>query len=278
MTEGHVILKHHPGVTNVADIFTKCLGSHLFERRRLVLGFRHRDFPMIEPVLSLEEESDFLIAELNVGGIAIVEVCCEPSSSLSVESLKRGHGYVGVVKDVQSEEVFSQVRKQVRDFRQAGLWVHVHVSTPCSSGSPLKSFSDPDTPTIADLEWESIIDSVGRFLELGSSKSFELSFHNRIWSRPQVIKLLQEHRVSHGCQIFLCQMGLVTDSGLPIGKSLGISTTHFSFARSLHRRFGTCRCKAHASISEVNFTETAKYPTVLARAMLNAVQVTSRDP
>lgn len=78
--------------------------------------------------------------------------------------------------------------------------------------------------------------------------------------------------------MFLCQMGVVTDSGLPVGKSLGIATTHFSFAGSLHRRFGTCRCEAHASISEINFTETAKYPAILAKAMLNAVQIASRDP
>ena len=278
VSEGHVVLKHHPGVTNIADIFTKCLGTQLFERHRLALGFRHRDFPTVDPVLSLDEEELFLVEELQVGGIAPVEVCCEPESSLSVESLRRGHRYIGVVKDVQSDELFSEVRKRVREFRQAGLWVHVHVSTPCSSGSPLKNFSQDDTPTIADLEWESIIGSVGRFLQLGKSKSFELPFYNKIWSRPQVVELLQSHQLSHGCQVFLCQMGVITDSGLPVGKSLGIATTHFSFARSLHRRFGTCRCEAHASISEINFTETAKYPAVLAKAMLNAVQVASRDP
>ena len=164
VSEGHVVLKHHPGVTNIADIFTKCLGTQLFERHRLALGFRHRDFPAVDPVLSLDEEELFLVEELQVGGIALVEVCCEPESSLSVESLRRGYRYIGVVKDVQSDELLSEVRKRVREFRQAGLWVHVHVSTPCSSGSPLKNFSQDDTPTIADLEWESIIGSVGRFL------------------------------------------------------------------------------------------------------------------
>eukprot|EP00434_Breviolum_minutum_P037835 symbB.v1.2.033549.t1/scaffold4184.1/size56758/3 len=133
VSEGHVVLKHHPGVTNIADIFTKCLGTQLFERHRLALGFRHRDFPTVDPVLSLDEEELFLVEELQVGGIALVEVCCEPESSLSVESLRRGHRYIGVVKDVQSDELFSEVRKRVREFRQAGLWVHVHVSTPCSS-------------------------------------------------------------------------------------------------------------------------------------------------
>ena len=46
-------------------------------------------------------KSLFLVEELQVGGIALVEVCCEPESSLSVESLRRGHRYIGVVKDVK---------------------------------------------------------------------------------------------------------------------------------------------------------------------------------
>ena len=201
VNEGHVVLKHHPGATNISDIFTKCLGTQLFERHRLALGFRHRDFPAVESVLSLDEEELFLIHEVQVGNIALVEVCCEPESSLSVESLRRGHRYIGIVKDVQSDEAFGEVRKKVQEFRQAGLWVHVHVSTPCSSGSPLKNFSQDEAPTIADLEWESIIGSVGRFLHLGKSKSFELPFYNKIWSRPQTVELLQSHQLSHGCQV-----------------------------------------------------------------------------
>ena len=76
----------------------------------------------------------------------------------------------------------------------------------------------------------------------------------------------------------MCQMGLKTDSGLPIGKSLGISTTHFRFAKVLHRRLGSCHCESHAPISEVNYSETAKYPLGLAKAMLNAAQASSLDP
>jgi len=42
---GQINLKHHPGITNMSDIFTKCLGSQLFYRHRLALGFEQREFP-----------------------------------------------------------------------------------------------------------------------------------------------------------------------------------------------------------------------------------------
>ena len=71
---------------NVADIFTKCLGAHFFEKHRLALGFRHRDFLIVEAVLSLEEEETWFVNELEAWKVAFIEVCCEPESSLSVES------------------------------------------------------------------------------------------------------------------------------------------------------------------------------------------------
>ena len=228
VTEGHVTLQHHPGVTNVADIFTKCLGTHLFEKHRFALGFRHRDFPMIEAVLSFEEEEEWFVNELEARKVAFIEVCCEPESSLNVESRRRNINYIGgVFKDVQSDRVFHEVKRQVKRFHDAKMCVHVHVSTPCSSGSPLRNFSADNQPTLADLEWENIVGSVGRYMSLGDSKSFELPFSNQIWSRPQTIELLQSQKLSHVCQLFMCQMALKTDSDSPIGKSLGISTTYF---------------------------------------------------
>ena len=94
-----------------------------------------------------------------------------------------------------------------------GMWVHIHVSTPCSSGSPLKHLSTGDV-TVSDLEWESIMQFDRCLFEAGSfSKSFELPFHNEIWSRPLTQKVLREHGMSHCCQVYLCQCDLQTLSG-----------------------------------------------------------------
>ena len=38
LSEGKLSLYHRPGIVNMADLFTKCLGSHLFEKHRRALG------------------------------------------------------------------------------------------------------------------------------------------------------------------------------------------------------------------------------------------------
>ena len=43
-----------------------------------------------------------------------------------------------------------------------------------------------------------------------------------------------------------------------------------SFVKTLHKMFGLCTCKEHASFSEINYTETAFYPQCLAKALLKS--------
>ena len=104
---------------------------------------------------------------------------CEPDSCLNELTLRNQQPYLGIVRDLQSEDVLREVSKIVKRWKRENFWVHVHVSTPCASGSPLKRFSN-DEPTTALLEWESIMSSVGNYLKLGDSRSFELPFFNQI--------------------------------------------------------------------------------------------------
>ena len=275
---GHINLKHHPGITNMSDIFTKCLGSQLFYRHRLALGFEQREFPPEVVSMFVGESGDLGISGVDVGRrVAVVEVCCEPDSSLNVVTKKHGRPYVGVVKDMQSNLVLKEVSRIVKGWKDENIWVHVHVFTPCASGSPLKRFSG-DEPTLSDLEWESVMQAVSGYLKLGNSRSFELPFYNQIWSRDLTKDVLEKGFLSHGCQVFLCQTGMKNKDDMPIGKSLGFATSHFPFAKLLHGRFGFCRCKEHASISEVDFASTARYNECLAKAILQGAKVAMRDP
>ena len=45
---GEVILRHRPGFQNVADLFTKCLSTQDFMRRRLTLGIAPLEGPLEE--------------------------------------------------------------------------------------------------------------------------------------------------------------------------------------------------------------------------------------
>ena len=84
-----------------------------------------------------------------------------------------------VFKDVQSDRMFHEGKRQVKRFHDAKMWVHVHVSTPCSSGSPLKNFSADNQPMLGDLEWESIIGSVGRYMSLAIQSLLNSHFQIR---------------------------------------------------------------------------------------------------
>ena len=273
---GKLKLKHRPGLVNMADLFTKCLGSCLFERHRRALGFEPRDIPisMMQPCF---DDDEILLFQLGSRRFALVEVCCEPDSQLSVLTLKGGIPYVGVVKDVQSKPLLNKVSQLVSTWSKDGLWIHVHVSTPCSSGSPLKHLSKGD-PTLSDLEWESIMKSVGGFLRLGDSRSFELPFFNGIWQRPLTQDVLNKAGITHMSQVFLCQCGVVSKAGTSVGKSLGFASSHFTFNKVLHSKFGFCSCKEHASLSEVDYASTACYPEKLARGILTAVRAAMLDP
>ena len=173
--------------------------------------------------------------------------------------------------------MLKQVKDIVREWKRIGLWVHVHASTPCSSGSPLKRFSK-DVVTVADAEWESIMSVVGGYLALGNSRSFELPFYNEIWGRDLTKEVLSGANMSHGSQVFLCKTGMQNEKGEPIGKSLWFASSHFQFAKVLRDRFGFCECSSHASLSDVNFSATAKYNEKLARGILAGVRASTWDP
>ena len=277
LSEGKLSLYHRPGIVNMADLFTKCLGSHLFEKHRRALGFEPRDLPVSAVEMIGCDDDALMMASVGARGFGFVEVCCEPDSQLSVWTLKGGISYVGIVKDVQSKDVLRGVSNKVSGWIRDGMWVHIHVSTPCSSGSPLKHLSTGDV-TVSDLEWESIMQSVGSFLRLGHSKSFELPFHNEIWSRSLTQKVLRGHDMSHCCQVYLCQCDVQTRLGKPVGKSLCFASNNYPFCRSLHSRFGFCTCGEHATMSEINYWSTARYPEKLARGILSAVKAAMRDP
>ena len=82
--------------------------------------------------------------------------------------------YMGIVKRMETADMFQKVKEFVETQQQLVYrWVHVHASTPCSSGSHLKNFS-AQVESDADRSWKGIMDNVSKYLLLGNSRSFEL--------------------------------------------------------------------------------------------------------
>ena len=125
--------------------------------------------------------------------LAVVELCCREGSMIQKACETSGIRYCGVTKDVQMKGVNLQVQRFIEEQKLLGTWVHMHISTPCTSGSPLKNFSG-NSDSQADLEWKVIIDAIPGYLEgkvLADSVSFELPRNNTIWERPETKRILE---------------------------------------------------------------------------------------
>ena len=76
-----------------------------------------------------------------------VEICCSENSSIYRVCKKLGIHYVGVTERMEYDSTFRKVKEYVESMN---VKTFVHVSSPCSSGSPLKRFGDGEPK---DSDW-----------------------------------------------------------------------------------------------------------------------------
>lgn len=280
-------LRFHPGSTNVADLFTKCLGTRDFLRHRSVIGFVQLEGPVNELMALTHSFHVSAPADEHVVGVRkgvnvtlkvlFVEVCCEKMSSLRQGCEKLGFGYIGVFSDMERIGVMRKVRSLVLDREAKGYHVHVHVSTPCKTGSPLCHFREKTAFDENEWkEWKQIMSCALSYLQLGHSKSFELPLYNNIWGRKETVKVLEESSIIFNSHVHLCRCGYVGRHGQPVSKVLRFSSDSETFCKALTERFGHCRCEGeHAPFSDVDYTKSALYSPVLAKGLLVAVRKTA---
>ena len=275
MASGELEIEHRAGTENVADLFTKCLSTKDFLRHRASLGFEAVEVPARD----LRSVNDMLLVNDVVSGkqeIAFVEVCCGTNSALRDACRVARMPYVGVVKEVETDAMFARVKQFVEVQAQLGYrWIHVHASTPCSSGSPLKHFGTGGLSE-ADVAWEGIMKAVPKYLTLGNSRSFELPRNNNIWKRDETKHVLKHCGLEFESEVFLCQTGCKADNGLPVGKCLIFRSSFSGFCNVLTKRFGSCTCEKHAGVMDVNWVRTGSYTKELAKGILAAVRAARR--
>ena len=174
---------------------------------------------------------------------------------------------------MQSSGTLSRVIVCIRQWKNSSCppWVHIHASTPCGSGSPLRNFNQ-DSVTEKDQEWDEIINAIGGYFKHADSCSFELPERNAIWSRPETVNLLESFDMRHQALVRLCKTGCQNKNSIPIGKTLKFVSSSISFSTNLHSKLSTCTCQTHAELHQINHTETAFYNRKLARYILVAVK------
>ena len=197
-----LFLKHRAGTNNPSDLFTKCLSSKEFFKHRYTLGLVSMD----GLVFQLKNENQLFVAAVGIRKLAFGVVLFR---------FLQSPGCVSVFQDticwccgVQTKGVFSKVQQMMGEWQRAGFHVHLHASTPCSSGSPWKRFNG--SVTEADLVWGDIISAVHQ----ADSSSFELPAKNDIRNREETRTLLAQCCLDFESLVKLCRFGVKTPGGL----------------------------------------------------------------
>lgn len=272
---GLLRFRHRPGLENPADIFTKCLSGSLFHKHRFALGMV-QEGGLMSDLMDIAE-TDLLETISNSPQLALVEVCCAEFSALREACETSKIPYVGIMSGMQNKGTINRVRQCVIEWRRIGLWVHIHSSIPCTSGSPLNNFrTNPEVPTSAQQEWPELIDSVSTYLKLGDAVSFELPANNANWRLPETQSVFRECGMEHHGIVRLCRFDVVSRSQQLIGKELRFQSSSSWFAAYVHR-YSTCDHDTHAPLSDVSYHETGFYNKKLARMLIHAMRYARRE-
>ena len=276
LADGSLRIRYRSGETNVADLFTKCLGTKTFMKHRSVLGFAVPDQPVGELNCLADDAWVSAVMSTPSARFAMVEVCCLPQSSLRLTCEKLDYPYLGVSANMEDERVFNRSVSWVRNACREGLWIHVHVSTPCSLGSPLRNLGGEKDDEELQEEWRRIMTHASGYLRKGESRSFELPAHNRIWKFPETQQVLLESGLRFSADVLLGQTGVTGRNGLPVSKTLRFFWTSCAFCSYLEKRFGKCSCNKHAALSDAVYRKTGNYTMKLAKGLVHAVIMARR--
>ena len=205
--------------------------------------------------------------------VAVLEVFCSEDSALCQVCESLGVPYCGITANAETSRVLAETTKVTTAWKSRGLWIHVHVSTPCSSGSPLRNFVQRCTKS--DLEWEALMRSAERYLRLGDGRTFELPKQNMIWKRWGTQNVLRASGLVYPVDVWLCATGVLSRSGLPVSKRLRFMCSHLECAQKLFDMFGSCSCQTHASFHDIDYTATGRYSKVLAEGLVKALKATN---
>ena len=260
IAQGLAEMVYLKGTELPADSLTKCLNTEKFLVLRSKMGFT--EIPLVEAVLS--------VMRPRKTGFALLEVCCSVDSALRQSCLEGGIPYRGISYGVEMQSVLKQAKEWASGLN---VCLHVHLSTLCSSGSPLRRFVTDEQISELDASWDEHIKGAVSFMTLGNSTSFELPLVNAIWNRWFVKRTLNKFGHVHEAVVHLCQTGLKGTDNHFIGKRLRFTTDVEELARTLHEAFGTCRCKdGHANFNYVTWRNTALYNKRLADVFIKGLR------
>ena len=218
------------------------------------------------------------------GNLLILELACGVDSVIQNASREFGCSYIGIHAGLELLSTQRQAYKFLKSFAEGSSGsadsqklIQVHISLPCTGGSPLLDLSKKDRKPAQDAYFR-LLDHCKRYVSyikgvsnVCSAVTLELPKSNRFWSDERLKKFLTDHDMQKFVDCAACAMGLETSQGQPIGKVFRIACSDQVLATGLGKRF-QCKCtQDHAPLNQVNYLMTERYSYKFARFYCRAI-------
>ena len=240
-----------------------------------------------EPAAADPGPISHVFVERGVG--TLVELACGFSSVLSSACFESRACYIGVHDNLEKVSIQDRVISLVDEAKRMTIasacdqkapetyspFLHVHVSLPCTGGSPLQNFSGGKSVKEHEKVFFSLLDAVEKILSRLQKQTFTVSFElpntNRYWSHPKLVRAVQAW-FPFRAVVHACAMGIEGVPGLPIKKAFRIMSSSEEFCKRLEKRF-ICNCDFHASFNFSDFALSEKYSRKFARYFIRTLCV-----
>ena len=233
--------------------------------------------PTCSGVCSVTEDGSMTMFDSG-GNLLILELACGVDSVIQNASREFGSSYIGIHAGLELLSTQRQAYKFLKSFAEGSSGsadsqklIQVHISLPCTGGSPLLDLSKKDRKPAQDAYFR-LLDHCKRYVSyikgmsnVCSAVTLELPKWNRFWSDERLKKFLTDHDMQKFADCAACAMGLETSQGQPIGKVFRIACSDQVLATGLEKRF-QCKCtQDHAPLNQVNYSMTERYSYKFAR-------------
>ena len=239
--------------------------------------------PTRSGVCSVTEDGSMTMFDSG-GNLLILELACGVDSVTQNASREFGCSYIGIHAGLELLSTQHQAYKFLKSFAEGSSGsadsqklIQVHISLPCTGGSPLLDLSKKDRKPAQDAYFRLLdhckrdVSYIKGMSNVCSAVTLELPKSNRFWSDERLKKFLTDNDMQKFADCAACAMGLETSQGQPIGKVFRIACSDQVLATGLEKRF-QCKCtQDHAPLNQVNYSMTERYSYKFARFYCRAI-------